>query len=93
MAGIEAGVYVQELNEAANEESGSDEKDQRQGDFADDQQTAQAIVGNSAGRTATTFLEEFSERLAPRSEGGCEAEEQSSQQRNGKRETEDAQIQ
>jgi hypothetical protein len=54
--GVEAGFYLQDLNEAADEKSGSDEKNKRQGDFTDDKQTAKAIVGNSAGRTAAAFL-------------------------------------
>jgi len=38
--GVEAGFYLQDLNEAADEKSGSDEKNKRQGDFTDDKQTA-----------------------------------------------------
>jgi hypothetical protein len=46
---VEAGFNLKDLNEAANEKSGSDEKDKRQGDFTDDQQIAETIVSDSAG--------------------------------------------
>jgi hypothetical protein len=45
--GVEARLYVQDLNEAADQQPGSDEKDDRQGNFTDDKETAEAVVSNA----------------------------------------------
>jgi hypothetical protein len=56
---------VEELNETADEKAGSDEKNERQGDFTDDKEVAEADYAKPAGGTAAALLEEFSERLPP----------------------------
>jgi len=46
---VEAGFYLKDLNEAADEKSGSDEKNKRQGDLSDHKHIAETIVSGSAG--------------------------------------------
>jgi hypothetical protein len=77
--GVEAGFYVKDLNEAADEKTGSDKKDERQSDFSDDKKTAETIVSNSAGGTAAAFLEELSKGLAAGRESRRETEEETGQ--------------
>jgi hypothetical protein len=92
MIGVEAGFYLQDLNEAADEKSGSDEKNKRQGDFTDDKQAAETIVSDSAGRTATPFLKKFSKRLASCRERWCEAEEQAGEERHSQSKAQHAKV-
>ena len=46
---VEAGFYLKDLNEAADEKPGSDEKNKRQGDFSDHKHIPETIVSGSAG--------------------------------------------
>jgi hypothetical protein len=90
--GVEAGFYLQELNEAADKKAGSDEKNKRQGDFTDDKQIAEATMRQSRGGTAAAFLEEFSKSLPPCCERRGEAKQQAGKERHTQGETEDAKI-
>jgi hypothetical protein len=92
VVGVEAGFYLEDLHEAADEKAGSYQKDERQSDFTNDEQAAESIVSHAAGGTAAAFFEKFSQRLAAGGESGREAEEQAGEERDCQSEAEDAKV-
>src|SRR5690348_13662165 len=77
---IVAGIDVPESDEAANHESGADEKNQRERGFGDDENSLEAMA--RAARAAAAFFERFAEIALRSFQRGRETEENSGEQGN-----------
>ncbi len=87
---VEARTDLQELPEAAQEEAGADQKDQREGDFGGDQGAGDAHLALAGAGAAAAFSEAGDLIGAGGLQGGREAEDHASKNRNQKREEENA---
>ena len=56
VARIETRIHVLQTNEALQQQTRTDEQDERERDFRDDQHVTHAIATHTAGRTAAAFL-------------------------------------
>jgi len=86
----EARVGTPERDEAANHESGADEKDESESDFAGDENALQAMT--RAAGAAAGFFEDFVEVGAGAFKRGDKTEKDSSEKRNSESEKEDARV-
>src|SRR6267143_269968 len=91
--GAEAGIDFEHAHEAAAQQTGANEKHQRESDFRDDEKAAKAIVSKTLGAAAPGFVQEMAEAVTRGGNGGREPEEQTGQERNAKSEEQNAQVQ
>src|SRR5580704_10805611 len=87
---VEAGTDLEDLPEAAEEEAGTDQKDQGKGDFRRDQRARDAQLALARARAAAAFPETCDLIGAGSLQGGRKAEHNTSQNRNQESEEEDA---
>jgi len=88
---VEAGVRAGELDEAAQEQAGSGEEQDRKGDLANDEAASQGVAGGS-GCAASAFLECWGELKTRGAQSGDYAEEQRGQDCEQQGECEDGKI-
>jgi hypothetical protein len=77
--GPEAGIDFQHTDKAAAKQPGANKKNQRESHFRNDENAAQAIVGETLGAATPGFLQEMAEAVTRGSKRGREPEEQSCQ--------------
>ena len=85
---IEAGIDVAQGDEAADEQGGTDQQDERERDLADDQQRAGLALTESGAGAVAAFLERGVEVGARGSDGGEQTEENAGKQRDAEGEGE-----
>src|SRR5262245_10470633 len=56
---VEAGIDLQQSNEAPGEQPGADKRHYRQRDFADDPEAVEAVATGAVSRAVASFLEGF----------------------------------
>ena len=93
MIGSEAGIDFKHPDKAAAKQPGANKKNQRESHFRNDENAAQAIVGEALGAATPGFLQEMAQAVTSGSECGREPEEQSCQEGNAEREEQDTQVQ
>ena len=90
--GSKPGLTLAQRDEGADQERGSDEQNERERDFADDEQRAHLALAEAGAGAVAAFLERGVEVGTRGSDGGEESEENAGEQRDGEREDEDAPV-
>src|SRR5262249_53855270 len=90
--GVEAETDALQPRQTSDKQSPAYKQHERERDFEDDQHSARAIRPRAAACAAPALLERFAHAGAGDSQGGREAEERPSHERNERREDQRARI-
>jgi hypothetical protein len=88
--GAEAGVYGAQLEEAFDEKAGSGEEDESEGDFGDDEGSAQAFAADE--NVSSAFSYAFAQFAARGLQGGRETENEAGDEAEADGEEQDAEV-
>jgi len=85
VVGLKAAIEVIEIFEAADEQSGTGEKNDGEGDFGNDESVAEALAAGTNAATAAGLVECGSDVHTGNAKRGNDAEENAGGERNGER--------